>query len=338
MVAFLRERGFAAGYSLMVVGAALLLAGFGLDAWLHARDPGLVEEEGIFTLSNPGHLLVAVGLALTLLGAGTGPYGRWVLGRGSPALSVAVPGLAVGVAVAVSLAFAAAINSLSHEDDHVKSAGATQQAHDVSPGAFTAGVEAEDSAAEHPGHLANVLPENQAFLNLEETTFHEPPNPAPVTAENIRFAEQFLVDARAATEKYRDVSVALADGYFQITQDLPLIGAHFFKPVNVGSLDPARPGILLYEEDGAGGWSLVGLAYMLPKAAGVDTPPETPFGGLVKWHYHTNLCFTPGQVSIAASADECAGFYVAETPWLLHVWVWKDSPEGIFDHMNSLLQ
>ncbi len=51
-----------------VVGILSVLAGLAWDAVLHARDHMLAMREGIFTLSNPGHLLLAMGLAL--VGAG----------------------------------------------------------------------------------------------------------------------------------------------------------------------------------------------------------------------------------------------------------------------------
>jgi hypothetical protein len=167
---------------------------------------------------------------------------------------------------------------------------------------------------------------------------HEPPNTQSVTAENLAFAESFLAAARAGTEKYLDVAAAEAAGYARITPDIPLIGAHFFKP-GLEGMDPANPSILLYEDDGAGGWALTGLSFTLPKTLGDDMPPVTDLGGLAGWHYHSNLCFLAGgRVTIAIDQSQCNGVFTAETGWLLHVWVWKDSPEGVFAHANSLLQ
>ena len=42
-----------------LVGIFTLIVGLGLDAILHRRDATLAAREGIFTLSNPGHLLFA---------------------------------------------------------------------------------------------------------------------------------------------------------------------------------------------------------------------------------------------------------------------------------------
>src|SRR5713226_2143632 len=69
--------------SLGIAGVAALLVGLSLDAYLHARDPTLAHREGIFTLSNPGHVLLGVGIALVVVGligaAYTSlPFGIWV--------------------------------------------------------------------------------------------------------------------------------------------------------------------------------------------------------------------------------------------------------------------
>lgn len=55
-----------------VVGVVLQLAGLRLDAALHDNDPTLAAREGVSTLTNPGHLLFIVGLALTVVGVGAG--------------------------------------------------------------------------------------------------------------------------------------------------------------------------------------------------------------------------------------------------------------------------
>src|SRR5881275_2797785 len=73
----------AAFLSAGLLGVAALLGGLALDSYLHARDPTLAHREGIFTLGNPGHVLLGIGIGLVVVGvvgaAYTSlPYGIWV--------------------------------------------------------------------------------------------------------------------------------------------------------------------------------------------------------------------------------------------------------------------
>jgi hypothetical protein len=66
-----------------LLGVAALLAGLALDSYLHAKDPGLAHREGIFTLNNPGHVLLGIGIGLVVVGVvgaayTTLPFGLWV--------------------------------------------------------------------------------------------------------------------------------------------------------------------------------------------------------------------------------------------------------------------
>jgi hypothetical protein len=84
-------------------GLALLLIGLAWDAVLHARDRGLAAEEGPFTLSNPGHLLVGAGIAVAAVGL-AGALATLVLARREPRPPTAPVRLAlVGGTLALAL-------------------------------------------------------------------------------------------------------------------------------------------------------------------------------------------------------------------------------------------
>ena len=49
-------------------GGLVLLAGLVWDAVLHAHHPDLAADEGVFALSNPGHLVAGAGIATVAVG------------------------------------------------------------------------------------------------------------------------------------------------------------------------------------------------------------------------------------------------------------------------------
>jgi hypothetical protein len=137
---------------------------------------------------------------------------------------------------------------------------------------------------------------------------------------------------RNALEKYQDVYVAIRDGYFSTVAciDFPSggtlgnmpypaggMGVHFINPALIGpKLDPLRPQILIYEpiEDKL---RLVAAEWFVPLSVGVKERPQLfghPFYGPMMGHYPV----MPPQL----------------THYDLHVWLWKNNPNGMFSPTN----
>jgi hypothetical protein len=176
----------------------------------------------------------------------------------------------------------------------------------------------------------------------QQTTGHHMGTSAPVTFAELENTAALLQSARRATEKYRDVLVAEADGYHAIGPDVPGMGIHYVGPHDGSNFDVAHPAILLYEKSAENkhGFSLVGVSYLFNAPEGSDGQPlNAPFPkSLANWHRHENLCvLADNSVKSNLSAEQCGakgGRFTAETQWMVHAWIWKDSPAGVFSSTN----
>jgi hypothetical protein len=155
--------------------------------------------------------------------------------------------------------------------------------------------------------------------------------------------------ARAATEKYQDVRAAEADGYRRFGPYVRGQGFHYVAPRRAAAsrgVDIERPPILLYakDENGTAGLALVGVSYLLAAPTGPDGQPvDSPFPrALAAWHKHNDIClFADRSVSMSARATDCqqqGGRFIAETDWMVHAWIWKDNPAGVFSPMNPAVE
>jgi len=166
----------------------------------------------------------------------------------------------------------------------------------------------------------------------------------PVTYEELTRTAQQLEAARRATAKYREVRVAEADGYYAIGPDAPGMGIHYVRlnPTASGGFDVEHPDILLYEKDSAvpGGYALVGVSYLLSADTDVDGQPKNPPfpKSLASWHRHADLCVLADRSVKSDLTDvQCkaaGGRFTALTQWMVHAWIWKDSPAGVFSPTN----
>ena len=198
------------------------------------------------------------------------------------------------------------------------------------------------------GALAIVAP--LAIIGLQparaasQTHDHGNGKPAIMYAELQRTSEQ-LATAREATAKYQNVRLAEADGYRAIGPHVPGVGVHYVR----GGLDRfviTEPPILLYERDaaGPGGLRLVGVSYLLIAPTGADGQPQSPPfpKALAGWHRHNNVCVLPdNSASIELTEVQCraqGGRFTDETSWMVQVWIWKDSPAGVFSPTKPLIK
>lgn len=148
--------------------------------------------------------------------------------------------------------------------------------------------------------------------------------------DEVAFVEQ----VRAATERFKDRSEAVAVGYRRVGPDMPNMGEHWINIDRVMQrpFDPARPSVLTYV--GVDGQPvLTGVAYTVRVPAG-EAPPEVPFSGT--WHYHTGSLTEEG---FGLGMHDSRGQPAHEVPRLamLHAWIYTPNPDGLFAADNWAL-
>jgi hypothetical protein len=132
---------------------------------------------------------------------------------------------------------------------------------------------------------------------------------------------------RRATARYRDINVALYEGWVPATPCVSgpnegAMGVHFVLPSRVGDgvLNAREPEALIYEPQANGSMRLVGVEFivMVEDWLKNNPPQSTP---ALEGHL-TNLVDEPNRYGLHA-------FYE------LHVWAWEDNPNGSFADWNT---
>ena len=185
------------------------------------------------------------------------------------------------------------------------------------------------------------------------------PRRAANAADSAR-AAKLVSELRTATAKYKDVRVAVDDGYRQFAPQLKNLPVYHFTNNrhalrNAFSFDPERPTSLLYRKDQTGSFVLIGAMYTAPKRFSADKLNERVPLSVAQWHKHVNWCIPPkgdnrrwletrdgkpvfGPLGVD-SREECqaAGgrFYKEMFGWMVHANVFEsDDPKVIWgdDH------
>ena len=146
----------------------------------------------------------------------------------------------------------------------------------------------------------------------------------PQTADQRKQGNALVKIVRDATERFSDVSVAEHEGYGLLFGcvsggDYGAMGLHFvnFPLVTDGKIDAAAPEIVLYEPTSNGRLRITGADFVVLAADWDKT--------------HTSAPELSGQLFHFFEAPNRFGlppFYA------LHVWAWKDNPNGTFTNWN----
>ena len=148
------------------------------------------------------------------------------------------------------------------------------------------------------------------------------------SAQNAGQGSPLIDKVRAATARFKDLNVAISEGWVQGTPcvsgpDTGAMGVHFVMPSRIGSfvLQPDQPQALIYEPLPGGAFRLVGVEFIVLASVWQGQPngaTSTPAleGDLM------NYIGAPNRYGLPA-------FYE------LHVWAWEDNPKGSFADWNT---
>ena len=124
-----------------------------------------------------------------------------------------------------------------------------------------------------------------------------------------------LQQAKAATARYRDLKNAEKDGYVDINVVTENMGYHYMKNSLVDAeFDIRKPEILVYNKNDKGKIELVAVEYAVPISLSPNAAPTGFTGDNDVWSKNTDFGL-----------------------WLLHAWVWKCNPNGVFNPTNELV-
>lgn len=140
-----------------------------------------------------------------------------------------------------------------------------------------------------------------------------------------RSPAKLVQDVRAATQQYLNVNNATSAGYGALFgcisgSDHGAMGIHYLngRLLN-GTIDVKTPQALIYEPQPDGGLTLVGVEYIVDMATWLKSNSGPPV--------------LDGQVFTLIDAPNR---YTVPAPFFeLHVWAWRDNPQGSFVDWNN---
>jgi len=126
----------------------------------------------------------------------------------------------------------------------------------------------------------------------------------PAGASGRHHHETSLHALRRATAKYHHLGATLASGRVDLHLCMDHMGEHFADPTTFsdGVLDPRNPEAMVYEHARHGRLELVAVEW-------VSDVPGTVMG--IPLHFNPDVSL-----------------------WVLHAWIWKHNPDGLFQDMN----
>jgi hypothetical protein len=132
---------------------------------------------------------------------------------------------------------------------------------------------------------------------------------------------------RTATAQFKDINVALAQGWVQATPcvsgpDTGAMGVHYVLPARIaaGVLQADQPEALIYEPLSNGAFRLVGVEFIVLASV---WDGQHPAGG------------TPALDGDLLNYVAAPNRYGLPAFYEMHVWAWENNPQGSFADWNT---
>jgi hypothetical protein len=150
-----------------------------------------------------------------------------------------------------------------------------------------------------PGTQAQGPDHAMSSDDMKAMTVHTEMTPSrlPSRSDSIR-AAKLVTQLRSSIAKYRDVRVAVDDGFRQFAPELKNQPTYHFTNYrwafqNAFRFNPEKPTSLLYKKDARGNFVLTGAMYTAPKRFSADKLDERVPLSVARWHKHVNWCLPP---------------------------------------------
>jgi len=292
-------------------------------------------------------ITAAAGLIATVAAAGVllGTAQGWVNGRRLSLAAVSTAVMGLGSLALVIVTYVGATGDVAEQVATTGSAGTGEGI------ALTEQVSNND--VQPPGYAHDVgdHPTIGQFLEMDNTSVLSSVPGGTLLPDEVDALRDELAATRGFAEQHNTVEKARAAGYYNTTNDVPFMGAHFINNeyLTDGVFDAGKPEGLLFSKKGNpdAEWQLVGVWYLIIPGMnpGVtdETPPEGFSGNLDLWHAHYGLCTRDGVISENNTFESCAedgGSWTGDLRWMMHVWAYPEgaeNPEGVFVYLNQLL-
>ena len=209
---------------------------------------------------------------------------------------------------------------------------------------------------DHPGKTS------AADMNAMNAHMVITPLRSPTRTDSIR-AAKIVTELKSAIARYRDVRVAVDDGFRQFAPQIKDQRVYHFTNYrlafeNAFRFNPEKPTSLLYKKDSNGSFVLIGAMYTAPKRFSEDKLHERIPLSVARWHKHVNWCLPPrgrqdrwtetrngrpvfGPLGVASKSecDSAGGRFEKEVlGWMVHANVFASDDPGIIwgdDHQMT---